>query len=440
MRRIAALLLAGLALATTASAATAAAKQAVFGLRAVGNPARGYFVYALAPGAGTSGAVIVSNVGTATGTVKLYTADGTTGATTGTVYKTNSAPTGAGSWVKLAASSFSLAPGAHRQVSFTVHVPAGAKPGQWVGGIVAEASHRVSTQKSGQKAKVQITIRNQTIVAVQVNVPGKAVNAFTVGDVTTGGSKGYQKVIVHIANIGNVLASPHGTVTIYKKDGTPIQTLPFTMDTFLPQTAIDYPLLLKKALGAGDYLAGIRLVSPATAGAPAKVVTAKPAFSVSNEDVKQVFSSSQPTQTTPGVTGTLTTSSNGAWVYVAAGAIVVLLLLLLLLLLRRRRKKPGAAPTTVVKLPPIEPEPEETAVPEPPAPAAAPTPEPSAPAAPAAPATCTPYHYWDVAYDRGVLGNDGVWRFPHRCRNCGLELLARDIEDASAQASAPPRA
>ena len=145
MRRIAALLLTGLALAATATGATAAAKQAVFGLRAVGNPARGYFVYTLAPGAGTSGGVIVSNVGTAAGTVKLYTADATTGATSGTVYKTNAAPTGAGSWVKLAESSFSLAPGAHRQVAFTVHVPAGAKAGQWVGGIVAEASHRVST-------------------------------------------------------------------------------------------------------------------------------------------------------------------------------------------------------------------------------------------------------------------------------------------------------
>ena len=433
MRRIAALLLAGLALATTASAATAAAKQAVFGLRAVGNPARGYFVYALAPGAGTSGAVIVSNVGTATGTVKLYTADGTTGATTGTVYKTNTAPTGAGAWVKLSASSFSLAPGTHRQVSFTVHAPAAAKPGQWVGGIVAEASHRVSTQKSGQKAKVQITIRNQTIVAVQVNVPGKAVNTFTVGDVTTGGSKGYQKVIVHIANIGNVLASPHGTVTIYTKDGTPIQTLPFTMDTFLPQTAIDYPLLLKKALGAGDYLAGIRLVSPATAGAPTEVVTAKPAFSVSNEDVKQVFSSAQPTQSPPVASSSSPSSGVPSWVYVAAGAAIVVLLLLLLVLLRRRGKKPAAPPTTVVKLPPIEPE--ETVVPEPPAPEAAPTPEPAA-----APAVCTPYHYWDVAYDQGVLGDDGAWRFPHRCRNCGLELLARDIEDASAQASAAPHA
>ena len=56
---------------------------------------------------------------------------------------------------------------------------------------------------------------------------------------------------------------------------------------------------------------------------------------------------------------------------------------------------------------------------------------------PAAPTACDPHHYWEVAYERGTLGEDGVWRFPHRCRNCGLELLATDIADASAQAEQP---
>jgi hypothetical protein len=41
-----------------------------------------------------------------------------------------------------------------------------------------------------------------------------------------------------------------------------------------------------------------------------------------------------------------------------------------------------------------------------------------------------------VAYDRGELGADGVWRFPHRCRNCGLELVASDVADATARSAA----
>ena len=59
--------------------------------------------------------------------------------------------------------------------------------------------------------------------------------------------------------------------------------------------------------------------------------------------------------------------------------------------------------------------------------------------APPAPVPLTPRpadddHLWEVAYDRGHLGSDGVWRFPHRCRTCGRELLATDVRDASARA------
>ena len=93
MRRLAALVFAGLAVAPAAQAATSGP---VFGLRAVGSNQRGYFVYTLAPDTAQSGAVIVSNVGTKTGTVKLFTTDATTGRTTGTVYETDKQPSAQG--------------------------------------------------------------------------------------------------------------------------------------------------------------------------------------------------------------------------------------------------------------------------------------------------------------------------------------------------------
>src|SRR5437016_2656383 len=132
MRRLAAILLLTLVLAPLASAAT---KAPVFGLRAVGNPKLGYFVYSLAPGAVQSGGVIISNSGTATGTVKLFAADATTGRTTGTVYLTDRAATRVGAWISLSATSLTLKPGQDQTVGFTVRVPANARPGEWVGGV-----------------------------------------------------------------------------------------------------------------------------------------------------------------------------------------------------------------------------------------------------------------------------------------------------------------
>jgi hypothetical protein len=212
------------------------------------------------------------------------------------------------------------------------------------------------------------------------------------------------------------------------------------MDTFLPQTAIDYPLLLKRALPAGDYVASVTLKA---AGAP--TVIAKPSFSVSSADVKQVFTSAAPTQAPPVVASS---GSSKPWALIGAAAAGLLVVLLLLLwLVRRRRKEPPtavqASPSVLAAAALEEPSPAEPPdVPVPVVPSvpaepghetyvAPPTPPGTAPARPAA---CTPFHFWDVSYDRGQLGGDGVWRFPHRCENCGLELLASDVADASAQA------
>jgi hypothetical protein len=439
MRRFATILLLALVVTPLASAAV---KAPVFGLRALGNPKLGYFVYSLSPGGVHQGGVIISNSGTATGTVKLFAADATTGSTTGTVYLTDRKAKRVGAWISLAKTSLTLKPGQHRTVRFTVRVPPSTEPGQWVGGVVAETSHQVSQPKSKDKARVQIKIRDLTIVAVQVNVPGPPLLGFTIGGVTTGGQHGFQQIVTHIANTGNVLVKPTGTVTVLNKQGAKLQVLTFRMDTFLPQTAIDYPLLLKKALAPGDYSANVRLAIPGVSGAAAKVVTAHPSVSISKQDVKQVFTSAAP-QAPPPTTAGSSSSSKTPWALIGSAVFGALLLALLIFqLLRRRGKSEAAAPPPVPT--PVPPEPEHR--PEFEAAESEPVLDEAEAAQEARQSVseqtrspeCDPHHYWDVAYDRGELGDDGIWRFPHRCRNCGLELLARDVDDATAHADALP--
>jgi hypothetical protein len=463
MRRLAAVLLLALVLAPLAAAAP---KAPAFGLRALGNPKLGYFVYSLPAGSVQQGGVIISNSGTATGTVKLFAADATTGRTSGTVYVTDRKATRVGAWISLSTTTLTLKPGEHQTVHFTVRVPANAGPGQWVGGVVAETSRQVTGPTSKQKASVQIRIRDLTIVAVQVNIPGPPKIAFAIGGVKTGGQRGFQEIVTHIANNGNVLVKPKGTVTVLNTQGAVLQVLTFKMDTFLPQTAIDYPLLLKKALAPGEYSAKVQLSIPGVTGAAAKVVTAHPAFSISKADVQQVFTSAAP-QTPPPGTVVASSSSKPPWILIATGVVAGLLLVLLLLRLLRRRRGDkqayGAAPvprsTSAVAAdappavgsiverteppppvpPPLPPEPQPEPEPDPEPAQTAPTSMPQSQAA--APEQtrrpeCDPHHFWEVAYDRGQLGEDGIWRFPHRCRNCGLELLARDVDNATAQADA----
>ncbi len=352
-------------------------------------------------------------------------------------------------------------------------MPQGVEPGQWVGGVVAETTHQVTGPKSKQKANVQIRIRDLTIIAVQVNVPGPPVISFKVGAVKTGGQRGFQQVITYMQNDGNVLVKPRGTVTVRSAGGQKLQSLDFTMDTFLPHTAIEYPVLLKKALAPGSYTAVVHVTVPGLPGVKGTTVSATRPLAVSKQDVQQVFTSAAPTQTPPGGAPVGSASSPGkhSWALIGLVAGVVLLLLAALLwrIFRRRPAGPAApaappaplpiepgaveartAPPPPPPVPAAMPEPAPPALPEPPpvpepapwsepAPwpepgAEPPLPSPPPPPPPAAPAAPAHEHLWEVAYERGELGSDGVWRFPHRCRTCGMELLARDVADATAQA------
>ena len=391
-------------------------------MRAIGNPKLGYFVYPASSGSVLHGAVAVTNTGDRAGSVKLYSADATTGATSGTVYLTDNAPAGVGTWISLGSHTLTLKPNQRTTVPFTVHVPAGAKAGDFVGGIVAETVLQRQGPQSANKTNVQIKVRNLSIVAVEVNVPGPRVSKFTIGNVTVGGSKGRQEVFVHLANDGNILAKPKGSITIQTLTGTAIQTISFRLDTFLPHTAIDYPVQLKKALAPGTYIGSVRLTYPGTGAAGTVMSSGAPQFTVSKENVQKVFKPGKPTVVGPG--GVVAASGGGSslykWLAIGFGALLLGGGGYFFAVVRQRR------PVTVTATP----------VSSPPPPPAAGPPAAAAPAAEQALEPCQGYHYWQADWMHGQLGPDGVLLYPHRCRNCGIEVRAADIGDAAKKAAA----
>lgn len=406
MRLVRRLLLLALAAAVVAPVARAAGPQPSFGLRAAGNPKAGYFIFPAGAGTTQHGVVIVSNTGKGAGTVELTVADASTGSTTGTIYLTAAKPKGSATWVKLGKTEVTLAPQRAVRIPFTVAVPAGAAAGQYVAGIVAADKNQPTAGKSSGKTSVQIKIRNLAIMAVQVNVPGPTIHRFTIGAVKAGGSRGFQQILFGIANKGNVLEHPSGSVSIFDAAGKRVETIPYRMDTFLPHTEIDYPVTLKKALPAGAYTASVNV------SYGGKTTTAKPAFQVSKENLQHVFTSSSPTQAPPSTAKAGGSSAGGSssggrsktWLWIVLAAAVVVLLAVAFLLLRRRRP---------------------------------PTPAPAASAPAPAPA-CDPYHHWIADYDAGVTV-DGVTRYPHRCRDCGLQVVAKDVPEATEFAAAMRR-
>src|SRR6266568_5293814 len=306
------------------SIAHADSGQANFALQPVlydtANPlTQSYFIFDSKPGTVINSRVRVTNTGTAKGSVSLYPVDATTGQTSGAVYLNHDDPRkDVGAWTTLGAQQLTLNPGQNQVVSFQVTIPGNVRPGQHLGGIVAENLAQSSSPQSN--SAIQIKVKNLTIVAIQVNLPGTSIEQLAGTGVHAGGDHSYQQLLLGLSNTGTVMLKPSGTLQVANAQGQVLKTIPLKLDTFLPQTAINYPVAITgQALGAGDYQAVLTL----TYG-NGQVLHYTTKFTVTPQQLTQVFgSTSSKTQAPPGLGGA---GGMQLWqiVLVASAALVLL--------------------------------------------------------------------------------------------------------------------
>jgi hypothetical protein len=222
-----------------------------------------YFIVAARPGQSIQSEVRVSNEGTTTGTALLYAVDATTGRTSGAVYLSRrSRRRDVGAWLRLALHRVTLAPGESRIVPFTVVVSAHVRPGQHLGGIVAEnlrVTGGLARRTGKRKGSLQIRIRHLTIVAVEVTLPGRRRDKIALTNVAWARMGAYPVAVLSLRNEGTFMIKPQGTIRLTATNGAIVDRQAFVLDTFLPQTSIDYPLVLRKNLAAGTYRADVQL-------------------------------------------------------------------------------------------------------------------------------------------------------------------------------------
>lgn len=280
---------------------------------------RSYFVFNTTPGAHFKSAVRISNTGLVGGRATLYSTDATTGATSGTVYLgQNVTPKEVGAWVKLSASSFTLASGQSRLVPFDVAPPKNVRSGQYVGGIAMEVTPlNATTSPVQKKGQIQITTRIITVVAVELIFPGAATQALSATGIQGGGANNYQTLSLKLQNTGTTMIKPHGTLELFNARGSRLQTVPISMDTFLPNTSINYPIYLKKTLGAGKYQALLVL-----AYGNNHILRYSTSFPITSQQIQQVFATSHTTLTSQ--VGTRPLNSSLPWWMLLIGGFFVL--------------------------------------------------------------------------------------------------------------------
>lgn len=253
--------LALLALLAAGGAAEASAKASgpSFAVQPLDPATTPYLMLPARPGQLIERQVRVVNVGDREGAVRLYAVDATTGATTGAVYRDGRAPRrGVGRWVALSHRRLTLAPGAAATVAVRIRVPRRVRAGHHLGGIVAEnMTQRAGPRSRGKRGTLRVKIRNLTVLAVQLDLPGKVVERLAIEGVKPGSVAATQTLVLALRNRGNRLLKGSGRVAVSVR-GRRIRSASFPVDTFVPGTGVGYPAVLKgRPLRAGRYRADV---------------------------------------------------------------------------------------------------------------------------------------------------------------------------------------
>jgi hypothetical protein len=275
-----------------------------------------YFILNLRPGTVVLDRVRVTNVTSTTGQVQLFGVDATTGQTSGAVYLSQSAPRrDVGKWIALSTHSLTLGPHQSAVVSFTVRVPRGVRAGQHLGGLVAAPLAPVSTHVTHRaKSVFRVQIHEIAVVGVLVNLPGPQVQRLQITGVSASGHPGYQTLLIGLANPGDTLLKGAGRIAVDKLGAGAAVSRSFALDTFVPQTRIQYPLYLRRRLAAGRYRARIEIVY----GRQHRV-TGTFVFSIAAGQLRKTYGSTAPA----GLGGSPSSSSPPVWL-IALGALALI--------------------------------------------------------------------------------------------------------------------
>jgi hypothetical protein len=224
--------------------------------------AKGYFVYPIQPGGRASGQVLLRNPGTTPVTIVLATVNAETAQQGGSAFSTEegSASSIAG-WIELGERQATLPPGTQRPISFSVHTPAGIKPGQYLAGIAASEAPAATTEATTALPGLgaNIAMHSRYVIGVQADIGSGWTPAMRIAAVSALDQPSGTVIGVQLMNDGDIFLKPSGTILITDATGQQLLSQALEMGTFVPGTAVTYPIAWPGQPAAGTYSVAIDL-------------------------------------------------------------------------------------------------------------------------------------------------------------------------------------
>jgi len=202
---------------------------------------RGVFVLTAHPGDVITQTLLLSNPHTHSVDVRVGAVDAGTSEQLGEVFATPGSPQARTSrWITPAVPELNLAANTKRRVDFTVRVPAGTPPGEYVAGVnayVPLTEHTTLANPGAKKAAIAIDTQIQRVIAVEITVPGPRAPQMAVTGADPEIAGNHIVIGVHMANAGNDFA--HGSGVVRVADTNTDET--FKILKFVPGTAVVFP-------------------------------------------------------------------------------------------------------------------------------------------------------------------------------------------------------
>jgi hypothetical protein len=228
----------------------------------------GYFRVEAAPGDQVDLSVQIGNSGVDPATFRTYAADAFTMENGGFGLNDSTMPTsGPTTWLDYPTEEMSFQPGTALDRTFTVAVPQGTSPGQYITGIALETVD--ATPLGNQEGVINFSVVKRSARAVFIVVPGPIKPGMMLTNPSINQDSA-NSLRIDLRNTGNVLLNPTGTVRIVADRGTTLVDAPVQMGTVYAGHSTVLAINLPQPLPAGDYLVSAALRDEAT-GATAEL-------------------------------------------------------------------------------------------------------------------------------------------------------------------------
>jgi hypothetical protein len=190
----------------------------------------------------------------------VYAADAVSGVNGGFVMNGSDDPvTAPTTWLDFPTETVDFDAQEATERSFTVTVPEGTPPGQYITGIAVETANA-----SPMEGDAPIMVKYRLAAAVLITVPGPVEPSFQIGTISAAVDEQTTTIDGIIENTGNIRVRPEGTLTVTDASGKDVVTAQISMGSVYAGDTTTFQVNLPTPLPEGEYTVSTSLEDPDT--------------------------------------------------------------------------------------------------------------------------------------------------------------------------------